>query len=99
MLNTSRIVKTLVFNLNAPLIIGDSELKPGFNYIQQSDNGQYDVFHFSDMKDSYVYILEDEMPAVLHQVFPHLLYPEQAGEKIDIPYHIHQKKTKLRKVA
>lgn len=99
MLNTSRIIQNLVFTLNTPLTIGDSELKIGFNYVQKSQNGEYDVFHSTDMKERYAYILEDEMPAVLHQVFPHLLYPEQAGEKIDIPYHSHPKRVQLRKVA
>lgn len=98
MLNISRQIDVLFFHLPKPVVFGDITIQSGFNFIKR-DGDKYNVFSFDGAKDSYAYILLDEMPALLHNVFAHLLYPEQAEEEVVVPYHQHNVKPKLRRVG
>ena len=86
MLNTSRQVEQMIFQLDTNAIFGNVVIKSGLNTITRVDS-QYHLKHISNMYESYAILPDKEMPKLLNLLYGPMIEPHfsQDDELIATP--------------
>lgn len=74
MLNTSRQVEQMIFQLDTNAIFGNVVIKSGLNTITRIDS-QYHLKHVSNMYESYAILPDKQMPKLLNLLYAPMIEP------------------------
>ena len=72
MINTSRPVDILLFNLQSNIIIDDISLSKGWNQLRKEKN-VYAIYHLKDLHNPYAFLSYPQLPKLFHVVFANLI--------------------------
>lgn len=86
MLNTSRQVEQMIFQLDTNAIFGNVVIKSGLNTVTRIDS-KYHLKHVSNMYESYAILPDKEMPKLLNFLYAPMIEPHfsQEEELVDMP--------------
>lgn len=96
MINTSRQIDTLLFQLSSDLVFFDTSIQAGWNQVKRL-NDYYQVYKIDDLNTPYTRIYLDEMPKLLHVVYANLINDGAFEELETYPSH-HEKVRKNKNV-
>lgn len=80
MLNTSRQVEQMIFQLDTNAIFGNVVIKSGMNTVTRIDS-QYQIKHVSNMYESYAVLPDKEMPKLLNLLYAPMIEPHFSQEE------------------
>jgi hypothetical protein len=72
MINISRPMDVLLFNLSSPLVIDDISVQKGLNQLRKEKN-VYALYRLDDLYNPYVFLSTSQLPQLFHVIFANLI--------------------------